>query len=200
MDERATGIILRTRPLTETSLIVNWLTLEAGRVSTVAKGARKSKSPFAGKLDLYFDAEFSFARSARSALHNLREVKVLSTRSNLRNDIERLDAAAKATRRIEKMTEEDTPIPELFELFRSFIDELAAGPFEASVLPAFECKALSILGLDPQMEGQGLNAGEARALAQLRDSDFAAARRIKLSPAQAGAIAHFLERQFRDAY
>ena len=37
--ESATGIILRTRPFTETSLIVNWLTAEQGRISTVAKGA-----------------------------------------------------------------------------------------------------------------------------------------------------------------
>ena len=37
MIESASGIILRTRPLTETSLIVHWLTAEAGRVATVAK-------------------------------------------------------------------------------------------------------------------------------------------------------------------
>ncbi len=54
--ERAHGLVLRTRPLTETSLIVNWLTLELGRVSTVAKGARRAKSLFRGKLDLYLTA------------------------------------------------------------------------------------------------------------------------------------------------
>ena len=46
--ERATGLVLRTRPLTETSLIVLWLTREAGRLATVAKGARRPKSPFRG--------------------------------------------------------------------------------------------------------------------------------------------------------
>ena len=40
MDERARGLVLRVYPLTETSLIVNWLTEEFGRLSTVAKGAR----------------------------------------------------------------------------------------------------------------------------------------------------------------
>ena len=34
-------MILRTRPLTETSLIVHWLTRDFGRISTVAKGARR---------------------------------------------------------------------------------------------------------------------------------------------------------------
>ena len=74
MDERTIGLILRIRPLTETSLIVQWLTPDLGRVSTVAKGARRPKSPFRGKLDLFYAADFSFQRSRRSELHNLREV------------------------------------------------------------------------------------------------------------------------------
>src|SRR6185312_16938283 len=73
MDERATGIILRTRLLTDTSLIVHWLTPDCGRIATAAKGARRPKSPFRGKLDLFFEADFSFARSRRSELHILRE-------------------------------------------------------------------------------------------------------------------------------
>ena len=198
MDERATGIIVRTRPLTETSLIVNWLTLEAGRVATVAKGARKPKSAFSGKLDLYYETDFTFARSARSTLHNLREVSLKQTRADLRNDVERLMAAAKATRRLEKTTEEDTPIPELFELFRGFLNELAIGPFEPSLEIAFEIKLLSALGLDPKITG--LNPGEARALDQLRALDWAALRRVKLAAAQGAAISAFLDRRFRDAY
>ncbi len=74
MIETATGIILRTRPLTETSLILHWLTPDFGRLATVAKGARRPKSPFAGRLDLFYAADFSFSRSRSSDLHNLREV------------------------------------------------------------------------------------------------------------------------------
>ena len=72
MEERSQGIILRIRPLTESSLIVHWLAPESGRLSTVAKGAKRPKSPFRGKLDLFFAAEFSFHRSRRSDLHTLR--------------------------------------------------------------------------------------------------------------------------------
>ena len=32
-----------------------------GRISTVAKGARRPKSPFAGKLDLFYEADFSYS-------------------------------------------------------------------------------------------------------------------------------------------
>lgn len=197
MDERATGIIVRTRPLTETSLIVHWLTLEAGRISTVAKGARRPKSAFSGKLDLYYDADLSFVRSGRSTLHNLREVTLRSTRADLRNDIDRLTAAAKATRRLEKTTEEDTSIPELYELFRAFLDELAAGPHEPILLLAFEFKLLSALGLEPQLPSPQLNPGETRALEQLRGLAWPALRRLKLTPAQTSVLGGFLDAQFR---
>ncbi|SVC52518.1 uncharacterized protein METZ01_LOCUS305372, partial [marine metagenome] len=43
-------MVLRVFPLTETSLVVHWLSPEAGRIGTVAKGARRAKSPFRGKL------------------------------------------------------------------------------------------------------------------------------------------------------
>src|SRR6266436_1713579 len=97
----ATGIVLRTRPLTETSLIVHWLTPDFGRIATVAKGARRHKSPFLGKLDLFYLADFSFSRSRSSDLHNLREVNLRETHGALREDIFRLRHAAYATAFIE---------------------------------------------------------------------------------------------------
>src|SRR6058998_1258389 len=111
MSERTTGLILRTRPLTETSLIVQWLTAGVGRLSTVAKGARRPKSPFRGKLDLFYLAEFSFIRSRRSELHLLCEVNLLETHSALRRDLPSLRQAAYCAALIEQSTETDTPIP-----------------------------------------------------------------------------------------
>ncbi|MCX6892658.1 MAG: recombination protein O N-terminal domain-containing protein, partial [Verrucomicrobia bacterium] len=58
MIETATGVVLRTRRLTETSLIIHWLTPGLGRLATVAKGALRPKSPFRGKLDLFYRADF----------------------------------------------------------------------------------------------------------------------------------------------
>jgi DNA repair protein RecO (recombination protein O) len=87
MVEKSTGLILRTRLLTENSLIVHWLTPELGRPATVAKGARRPKSPFRGKLDLFYVADFSFSRSRFSELHNLREIALRETHEYLRRDL-----------------------------------------------------------------------------------------------------------------
>ena len=78
------GIILRLTKLTETSLIVTWCVEEIGLVKTVAKGARRPKSAFAGKLDLFFSAEISWVDSGKSELGTLRELVVTEYAEGIR--------------------------------------------------------------------------------------------------------------------
>ena len=138
MIESATGLILRTRPLTETSLIVHWLTPGLGRLATVAKGARRAKSPFRGKLDLFYLADFSFARSRRSELHTLREVSLRETHGYLRHEIGRLRQASYCAALIEQATETETPLPALFDLLTSLLRHLSSLPLHAQTVFAFE--------------------------------------------------------------
>ena len=42
--ESGRGTIIRLTKLTDTSLIVHWMSEEAGLIKTVAKGARRAKS------------------------------------------------------------------------------------------------------------------------------------------------------------
>ncbi|MBM3847337.1 MAG: DNA repair protein RecO [Verrucomicrobia bacterium] len=148
-DERAVGVILRTRPLTETSLIAYWLTAEQGRVATVAKGARRPKSPFRGKLDLFHVADFTFARSRRSDLHTLREMELLRTHGSLRTDLGKLEKAAYFAGFIELATESDTPIPEFHDLMIAVLGHLDSFPATSETVIGFEIQALDLLGLSP---------------------------------------------------
>jgi DNA repair protein RecO (recombination protein O) len=192
MDERATGIIVRTRPLTETSLIVHWLTLEHGRVATVAKGARRPKSPVRGKLDLYYGAEFTFARSQRSDLHTLREVTLRGTHARLREDFQKLEQAAYCAALIEQATETDTPLPELYELFAGFLAHLAANPPRAETVLAFEMKALRVLGLEPDIYESRHSEGTRALLRALTEEDWPLIARLKASAAQLQELRQFL--------
>src|SRR5712672_1023916 len=124
MIESATGLVVRTRLLTETSLIVHWLTPELGRLATVAKGARRPKSPFHGKLDLFYLADFSFNRSRRSELHLLREVSLRETHSALRQDMGHLRQASYCAALVEQTTETETPLPAVFALVVGLLQHL----------------------------------------------------------------------------
>src|SRR5687767_15220007 len=83
--ETTAAILLRKTKLTETSLIVTWLTAEHGKVKTVAKGALQPKSRFAGRLDLFFECEIQYVRSRKSDLHILREVALHAAHETVRN-------------------------------------------------------------------------------------------------------------------
>lgn len=149
--DEATGVILRTRPLTETSLIVHWLTPQFGRIATVAKGARRPKSPFRGKLDLFFRADFSFARSRRSDLHTLREVVLRDTHNSIRRDLARLRQAAYAAALIEQTSEPETPLPNEFWLYSEYLSDTAGTDPAAARVLAFELKLLAQLGQSPTL-------------------------------------------------
>jgi DNA repair protein RecO (recombination protein O) len=192
MIESATGLILRTRPLTETSLIVHWLTPDFGRIGTVAKGARRPRSPFLGKLDLFYLADFSFSRSRRSDSHVLREVRLNDIHNALRQDIQRLQRAAYAAAFIEQVTETGTPLPAIYELMRGFLACLCRPKSSPQTVFAFELKLLREIGLQPKWDQTRLAPGTKKIAEALTLHDWDAGLRLKPTAAQSADLRRFL--------
>jgi DNA repair protein RecO (recombination protein O) len=192
MIESATGIVLRTRPLTETSLIIHWLTPEFGRIATAAKGARRPKSPFLGKLDLFYEADFSFSRSRRSDLHTLCEVGLRETHAALRQELGHLQQAGYCAALIEQTTETETPLAAVYELLRAFLVVLPKKPPQPQNIFAFELKLLQELGLKPDLAKSRVTPGAKQILAKLATLDWPALSRLKASAPQSREIQQFL--------
>ena len=192
MIEAATGLVLRTRPLTETSLIVHWLTPNFGRVATVAKGARRPNSPFRGKLDLFYLADFTFSRSRRSELHTLREVSLRETHSFLRRDLEALQQASYCAALVEQTTETETPLPAVFKLMNELLGMVSRQPVQPRTVLAFELKLLSELGLAPDLATSRLTAGAKEIARVLKTGDWNSIARLRPSPAQITELRQFL--------
>ncbi|MFZ1073807.1 MAG: DNA repair protein RecO [Verrucomicrobiia bacterium] len=192
MIQNATGIILRTRPLTDTSLIVHWLTPNFGRMATVARGARRPKSPFLGRLDLFYLVDFSFSRSVRSELHILREAGLRETHDPLRKNLASLRQATYAAAFIEQATETETPLPAVFELMREFLDCLCRQKPSPQVVFAFELKLLGELGLNPDLEKAGLTAGARQIIRRLGAGNWQASCCLKPTSGQVEELRRFL--------
>lgn len=191
--EKTRGIILRTQRYSETSLILRWLTTDFGRVSTIAKGARRPKSPFAGKLDLFIEAQLAFNRSARSDLHTLREVMVNDFHLPLRQDMDRLHVASYAVALIEQTTESETPIPEVYDLLDTLLEVLAGAAGRPRLIFAFELKLLEILGLAPSATATSLTPAVATLLCALKDMKWAEIEDLTPKAAQVNELARFLQ-------
>jgi DNA repair protein RecO (recombination protein O) len=192
MIENATGLVFRTRLLTETSLIVQWLTPNLGRLATVAKGARRAKSPFRGKLDLFYLADLSFSRSPRSELHTLREVSLREPHSGLRKDLGLLQQASYCVALVERATETETPLPQIFDLMVGLLRHLLSQPPQPQTILSFELKLLADLGLEPDLAKSQMNLGTRQLVKALTESDWPVIARLKPGNEQLRELQQFL--------
>ena len=162
--ETTAAILLRMRKFSDTTLIVSWCTELIGCVQTIAKGARRPKSPFAGKLDLFFDAEISIVRSRKSDLHTLAEVVLKNPFAGIRSSYLRTQTAAYFVELIEICTERDHREPALFGLMRRAFGYLDANDPTARAVAHFETELARIAGVHDQRR---LKADPAFALGNL---------------------------------
>ncbi len=146
--EKTAAILIRKTRLTETSLIVHWCTEHCGLIKTVAKGALRPKSAFAGKLDLFFDAEIEFVPSRKSDLHVLRELAVGNARFGLRESYLRTQAAAYFVQLLELTAERGTPIAPFHDLLRRGLDFLATNTPTRKAILHYEKEIAALLGMD----------------------------------------------------
>lgn len=191
------GVVLRVRPLTETSLIIHWLTNEFGRIAVVAKGARRDKSPFRGKLDLFYEGELGFRRSRTSELHALTEVTLHGTHPELRANYDLLQQACYAVELLELTTESETPLPEQYELLTGFLSYLSrSSAAESKNVLALELKLLSLSGLMPVVEEATLTPGARRIAKLFSEGEWTSLAPLRLAPEQESELARFAFAQF----
>lgn len=145
--ETTAAIVLRKRKFSDTSLIVSWCTESLGCIETVAKGARRPKSAFAGKLDLFFEAEIQIVRSRKSSLHTLTEVSLRNVFAGIRGTFLRTQTASYFVELIELCTERDHCEPELFDLLRRALAYLDAHQPNLRALAHFEGEMARITGV-----------------------------------------------------
>jgi DNA repair protein RecO (recombination protein O) len=145
--ETSAAILLRKRKLSDTSLIISWCTETLGCVQTVAKGARRPRSPFSGKLDLFFEAEIQVAMARKSNLHTLTEVVLRNAFAGIRQNYLRTQTAAYFVELIELCTERDHHEPELFRLLQRAFGYLNTHDSDTRSILHFETELARITGV-----------------------------------------------------
>ena len=145
--ESTQAILLRRHRLTETSLIVTWLAPQLGRLKTVAKGALRPRNRLGGVLDLFHLCEIQFQPSRSGDLHTLREAVLFESFPGVRTDFTRVGLAAYAVELIERATEKEAPVPEIFELLQRALRYLHSHPATQKALRHFEAELARLLGI-----------------------------------------------------
>ena len=146
---RDTGVVLRTYRLGEADRIVVLMTAEHGKVRAVAKGVRKGKSRFGGRLEpishvsllLYEGRQLDVVNQAESIDH-LRAV---------REDLDRLTRAMALLEVVDQIAQEREANPRLYQMLVGALRSLAARPAPLLV-GAFYWKVLALEGMRPELD------------------------------------------------
>lgn len=146
------GIVLRTTPLRESDLLVVLYTDRHGRVTAVARGARRSRRRFAGALSLLVLGRFQLGRRPRGELWGLDSADVVREWTQLSSDVVAVAHASYAAEIVEGLLPAESPEPEVLDLVVELWDALAAGGPSPGALRAFEIALLDLAGHRPAID------------------------------------------------
>jgi DNA repair protein RecO (recombination protein O) len=143
------GVVLRTHKLGEADRIVTFLSRDHGKVRAVAKGVRKTKSRFGGRLEppthvsllLYQGRELDIVTQAETIDHF----------GALRDDYDRLSRAVSMLEAADQLGLEREPNPRLYQMLVGALRTLATRDAPL-VVAAFFLKLLDLEGYRPQVE------------------------------------------------
>jgi len=157
------AIVLRVVEFSETSCIVTLFTRSLGKITTIAKGARRKKSPFEAALDLIAICRIVFLHKSSQSLDILTEAKLQRRFRSSAKDLDRFYAGLYLIELLNLMTDDADPHEELFDeavLAIGLIDrcddeaKVSLGDAETSTRDAliqFEIRLLDLLGHLPML-------------------------------------------------
>lgn len=151
--KKTAGFIIRSINYGDTSRIISVLSQDEGKVSFMAKGARKIESKFGSALELLTLTEFVYYQ--KEGLKLLSQASTLNPYSKLKSDYDRLEVALRTARWLQRLLEEDHGEPSVFLIYKDFLEMLCSklevehfALYELS----FKLKVLASMGLAPTLD------------------------------------------------
>ncbi len=147
------AILLESFDLGESDRILSFCTKDFGKVKGVAKGARRSRRRFVGRLEPATHLRLFFHYSEKSELVRVDDAALIEGFSELGEDIERFAVVCYLLELTGAFTRPGLSQPAVFELLRGFVQLMAGGGDTTLLARFFEVKLLSILGYMPGFGG-----------------------------------------------
>jgi DNA repair protein RecO (recombination protein O) len=123
------AVVLRSMRYGEADRILHLYTPHRGRVGAIAKGVRRARSRFGGRLEPFFRLHIEL-HEGRGELLTVTGAQTIDGHAYLRGDARALDAAARACDAVGRLFETSEPHPGVFNLLcrqLSLLDERAGG-------------------------------------------------------------------------
>ena len=144
------AIVLRARNLGESDKIFTLLTDARGKLDAVAKGVRRSKSHFGGRLEFASEVELGMHRGRN--LDVITSAEIVATRWTSVVQPPAFATAHLLVELVDAFCEPDLALPDVYALLDGALQALAATGSPLVLVPRFELRLLAALGLGPSCD------------------------------------------------
>ena len=143
--EKTSGVVLKSINYSETSKIVTIYSRDYGKIKVIAKGARRKKSDFLGKLEPFTQLDIVYIKGKKD-LHILKECNIVTPYFELRNDLDRLSTALHILFLVDSTQAVEDANPSVYDLLVASLQELSTKQFSHNILFFFQLKLLDYSG------------------------------------------------------
>jgi DNA repair protein RecO (recombination protein O) len=144
------AIVVGAMDYRETDRIIHLYTKEHGRMSGVARGAKKSVKRFGGAFELFARLSLNFLPAENLA--TISSAEPVTIYPGIRKAFEKIAHASYAVELVSAMTPEKLPNKRVFRLLSAYLEHLDASPADPSDRHFFEINLLNILGYRPLLD------------------------------------------------
>jgi len=144
------GVVIHRIDFKESDLIVTLYTADLGKVTGIAKGAKRSKRRFVNKLQPFSYIRIVFSEG-RGGLIRLDEADMIRPFFRISEDISKVLYGSYFLEMVKEMTGEKESNPQLFELLVTFLSLLNDSPPREEYPRIFELRFLDLLGYRPRL-------------------------------------------------
>jgi DNA repair protein RecO (recombination protein O) len=146
------GVVLRSLRYGEADRILHLYTPQRGKVGAIAKGVRRSRSRFGGRMEPFFRLNLVL-HEGRSELLTVTAAETVAGYPRLRENGGALDTAARACDAVSRLFDTSEPHPGVYNLLCNELALLDSDPARAGHANqlAFRLKLLLAAGLAPQL-------------------------------------------------
>lgn len=147
--EKTEAIVIRQADFSESSRVVTLFTKDFGKISALAKGAKRLKSAFESGLDLLSHCRIVFIQKSHGTLDLLTESQLLKRFQPVASSLPHLYGGYYIAELLNALTEEGDPHPDLFEAAAVSLDLLSS--IDTPFIPVtwFELMTLQEIGQLP---------------------------------------------------
>ena len=150
--EKTEGLVIRLADFSETSKVATLFTRDFGKISAMAKGARRLKSAFEAAHDLLAASSIVFIRKSSDSLDLLTEAQLTFRFRPKSRDMTVLYGGYYVAELLNSLTEEYDPHPELYDETLHVLNHLQEGSNPKLSLLRYELIVLREIGQLPDLE------------------------------------------------